>query len=44
MRFTGSLRIGGAIGDDELIEAVDASYAAIVSQLPKRPSGPHLTA
>jgi predicted DNA-binding protein (MmcQ/YjbR family) len=31
-----SLRIGGAIPDDELTEAVDASYDAIVSKLPKR--------
>ena len=31
-----TLRIGGAIGDDELIEAVDASYAAVVSKLPKK--------
>jgi len=29
-----TLRIDGAIGDDELIEAIDASYAAIVSKLP----------
>jgi predicted DNA-binding protein (MmcQ/YjbR family) len=31
-----TLRIGGAIPDDELIEAVDASYAAVVSKLPKK--------
>jgi predicted DNA-binding protein (MmcQ/YjbR family) len=31
-----TLRIGGAIPDDELIEAVDASYTAIVSKLPKK--------
>jgi predicted DNA-binding protein (MmcQ/YjbR family) len=31
-----TLRVGGAIPDDELIEAVDASYAAIVSKLPKK--------
>jgi predicted DNA-binding protein (MmcQ/YjbR family) len=31
-----TLRIGGAIGDDELIEAVGASYTAIVSKLPKK--------
>jgi predicted DNA-binding protein (MmcQ/YjbR family) len=31
-----SLRIDGAIGDDELTEAVDASYAAVVSKLPKK--------
>ena len=37
-----SLRIGGAIPDDEIIEAVDASYSAVVSKLPKkeRPSLP----
>jgi len=31
-----SLRIGGAIGDDELLEAVDASYDLVVSRLPKK--------
>ena len=31
-----TLRIGGAIPDDELIEAIDTSYAAIVSKLPKK--------
>src|ERR1700733_10732066 len=31
-----TLRLGGAIPDDELIEAIDASYAAIVSKLPKK--------
>ncbi len=31
-----SLRIGGAIPDDELLEAVDASYQAVVSKLPKK--------
>jgi predicted DNA-binding protein (MmcQ/YjbR family) len=31
-----TLRIGGAIPDDELAEAVDASYAAVVSKLPKK--------
>ena len=31
-----SLRIGGAIGDDELMEAVDASYDMVVSKLPKK--------
>jgi predicted DNA-binding protein (MmcQ/YjbR family) len=36
-----SLRIGGAIPNDELLEAVDASYDAVVSKLPKkdRPAG-----
>jgi predicted DNA-binding protein (MmcQ/YjbR family) len=31
-----TLRIGGAIPSDELIEAVDASYDTVVSTLPKR--------
>jgi predicted DNA-binding protein (MmcQ/YjbR family) len=31
-----TLRLGGAIPDDELREAVDASYDAVVSRLPKR--------
>jgi predicted DNA-binding protein (MmcQ/YjbR family) len=31
-----TLRIGGAIPDDELVEAVDASYEAVVRKLPKR--------
>ena len=31
-----TLRIGGAIPDDELTEAIDASYAVIVSKLPKK--------
>ena len=31
-----TLRIGGAIPDDELVEAIDASYATIVSKLPKK--------
>ena len=30
------LRIGGGIPDDELIEAVDASYTTIVSKLAKK--------
>lgn len=36
-----TLRIGGAIPDDELLEAVDASYDVVVSKLPKkdRPAG-----
>lgn len=35
------LRAGGAIPDDELLEAVDASYLAVVAKLPRsrRPSG-----
>ena len=31
-----TLRIGGSIPDDELLEAIDASYSAVVSKLPKR--------
>jgi predicted DNA-binding protein (MmcQ/YjbR family) len=31
-----SLRIGGAIPDEELLEAVDASYQTVVSKLPKK--------
>jgi predicted DNA-binding protein (MmcQ/YjbR family) len=30
-----SLRLGGTIPDDELLGAVDASYEAVVSKLPK---------
>ena len=29
------LRAGGAIADDELLAAVDASYDAVVAKLPK---------
>jgi predicted DNA-binding protein (MmcQ/YjbR family) len=37
-----TLRVGGAIADDDLLEAVDFSYEAVVSKLPKkdRPGGP----
>jgi predicted DNA-binding protein (MmcQ/YjbR family) len=31
-----TLRVGGAIPDDELREAIDASYDAVVAKLPKR--------
>jgi predicted DNA-binding protein (MmcQ/YjbR family) len=31
-----TLCIGGAIPDDELLEAVDASYDAVISKLPKK--------
>ena len=31
-----NLRLGGAIEDDEIIEAIDASYTAVVSKLPKK--------
>jgi predicted DNA-binding protein (MmcQ/YjbR family) len=31
-----TLRAGGAIGDDELREAIDSSYEAVVAKLPKK--------
>ena len=31
-----SLRVGGAIPDEEITEAVDASYDMVVSKLPKK--------
>src|SRR4029077_1823324 len=31
-----SLRAGGAIPDDELLEAIDASYDAVVAKLPRK--------
>ena len=31
-----SLRVNGAIPDDELTEAIDASYDAVVSKLPRK--------
>jgi predicted DNA-binding protein (MmcQ/YjbR family) len=31
-----TLRIGGAIGDDEVFEAIDSSYDAVVAKLPKK--------
>ncbi|HEX6233063.1 MAG TPA: MmcQ/YjbR family DNA-binding protein [Jiangellaceae bacterium] len=31
-----TLRIGGSIPADEIIEAIDASYDAVVAKLPKR--------
>jgi predicted DNA-binding protein (MmcQ/YjbR family) len=31
-----SLRTGGAIPDDEITEAIDTSYALVVSKLPKK--------
>ncbi|WP_244162270.1 MmcQ/YjbR family DNA-binding protein [Micromonospora eburnea] len=31
-----TLRLDGGIPDDELIEAVDGSYDAVVAKLPKR--------
>jgi predicted DNA-binding protein (MmcQ/YjbR family) len=36
-----TLRLGGAIPDDELLAAVDDSYAWVVAKLPKkhRPEG-----
>ena len=35
-----NLAIGGAIEDDEILEAVDASYAMVVSKLPKKDRPP----
>ena len=35
-----TLRIGGAIPDDELMEATEACYAAVVSKLPKKDRPP----
>jgi len=35
-----TLRAGGAIPDGELLEAVDASYRAAVSKLPRRDRPP----
>jgi len=35
-----SLKIGGTIPADELIEAIDASYEAVVSKLPKKDRPP----
>jgi predicted DNA-binding protein (MmcQ/YjbR family) len=36
-----TLRVGAAIPDDEILEAIDASYDAVVGKLPKkdRPTG-----
>src|ERR1700749_1125654 len=31
-----TLRIGGSIPDDELLEAIDTSYSAVVSKLPRK--------
>jgi predicted DNA-binding protein (MmcQ/YjbR family) len=31
-----TLRFGGAIPDEEILEAVDASYEAVVAKLPKK--------
>jgi predicted DNA-binding protein (MmcQ/YjbR family) len=38
-----TLRIGGAIPDDELLEAVDASYEAVVARLPRKDRPPPAT-
>lgn len=37
-----TLRAGGAIPDDELLEAIDASYELVVSRMPRkyRPTAP----
>jgi len=37
------LRLDGAIPDDELTDAVDASYDRVVSKLPKRDRPPGWT-
>lgn len=36
-----TLQVGGAISDDEVLEAIDGSYADVVDRLPKskRPAG-----
>jgi predicted DNA-binding protein (MmcQ/YjbR family) len=31
-----SLQIGGGIPDEELLEAIDASYDAVVAKLPRK--------
>jgi predicted DNA-binding protein (MmcQ/YjbR family) len=36
-----TLRIGGAIPDDELLEAIDSSYDTVVSKLPKKDRPAH---
>jgi predicted DNA-binding protein (MmcQ/YjbR family) len=35
-----TLRLGGAIPDDEVYEAIDASYETVVSKLPKKDRPP----
>jgi predicted DNA-binding protein (MmcQ/YjbR family) len=37
-----NLRVGGVIPDDEIMEAIDASYDTVVAKLPKkdRPAAP----
>jgi predicted DNA-binding protein (MmcQ/YjbR family) len=35
-----TLQVGGAISDDELLEAVDASYDFVVAKLPKKDRPP----
>ena len=35
-----TLRVGGAIPHDELLEAIDASYDAVVAKLPKKDRPP----
>jgi predicted DNA-binding protein (MmcQ/YjbR family) len=41
-----TLDLGGAIADEEILEAVDASYDRVVAKLPKarRPTSPTLPA
>jgi predicted DNA-binding protein (MmcQ/YjbR family) len=38
-----TLRVGGAIPDDEVCEAIDASYAAVVAKLAKKHRPPAVT-
>ena len=35
-RPAATMAAGGAIPDDELLEAIDASYDAVVAKLPKK--------
>jgi predicted DNA-binding protein (MmcQ/YjbR family) len=35
-----TLRVGGTIPDEEIIEAIDASYVAVVAKLPKKDRPP----
>jgi predicted DNA-binding protein (MmcQ/YjbR family) len=35
-----TLRVGGAIPADDLLEAIDASYETVVSKLPKKDRPP----
>jgi predicted DNA-binding protein (MmcQ/YjbR family) len=35
-----TVRLGGAVPDDEILELVDASYETVVAKLPKRQRPP----